>query len=146
MAYAEEQGVLVVSACGNSGDEIYILPRMTRLSEWGSHTNAFEPAAFSCQGSGLDMLMYGENLKVVSIKNAADYEADKRHLVFNGFDHGSRGSGALEHYPHLTPSQIRYLMRASCDDICDADMMKKSGYGIFNPDRFYENPPAFRSR
>ena len=142
VAYAEEQGVLVVSACGNSGDEIYYPAAYDTVIGVGSHTNAFEPAAFSCQGSGLDMLMYGENLKVVSIKNAADYE------MISGTSYSTalitaHVAAALEQYPHLTPSQIRYLMRASCDDICDAGYDEKSGYGIFNPDRFYENLQLF---
>ena len=140
--YAEEQGVLIVSACGNSGDAVYYPAAYDTVIGVGSHTNAFEPAEFSCQGSGLDMLMYGEDLKVVSIKNAADYE------LISGTSYStalitSHAAAALEQYPHLTPSQIRYLMRVSCDDICDAGYDEKSGYGIFAPDRFYENLRLF---
>ena len=108
----------------------------------GSHNNEFEPADFSCRGSGLDVLMYGEDLKVVSIKNAADYER------ISGTSYSTalitaHAAAALEQYPHLTPSQIRYLMRVSCEDICDAGYDEKSGYGVFAPDRFYENLALF---
>ena len=134
--HAEDQGVLVVSACGNSGDEVYYPAAYDTVIGVGSHTNGFEPAGFSCRGSGLDVLMYGEGLEVVSIKNAADYE------LVSGTSYSAalitaHAAAALEQYPQLTPSQIRYLMRVSCDDICDAGYDEKSGYGIFNPGRFY---------
>ena len=140
--YAEEQGVLVVSACGNSGNEVYYPAAYDTVIGVGSHNNAFEPTDFSCQGSGLDMLMYGEDLKVVSIKNAAYYE------MISGTSYSTalitaHAAAALEQYPHLTPSQIRYLMKVSCDDICDAGYDEKSGNGVFNPDRFYENLRLF---
>ena len=88
------------------------------------------------------MLTYGEDLKVVSIKNAADYE------TISGTSYSTalisaHAAAALEQYPHLTPSQIRYLMRIGCDDICDAGYDEKSGYGVFSPDRFYENLRLF---
>ncbi len=140
--YAEEQGVLVVSACGNSGDAVYYPAAYDTVIGVGSHNKEFEPSDFSCQGSGLDMLMYGEDLKVVSIKNAADYER------ISGTSYSTalitaHAAAALEQYPHLTPSQIRYLMRVSCDDICAAGYDEKSGYGVFNADRFYENLRLF---
>lgn len=132
--YAEEKGVLVVSACGNSGDEVYYPAAYDKVIGVGSHNNAFEPADFSCKGSGLDVLMYGEDLKVVSIKNTADYE------LISGTSYSTalitaHAASALEQYPYLTPSQIRYLMRTSCDDICDGGYDEKSGYGVFNPER-----------
>ncbi len=140
--YAEKQGVLIVSACGNSGDEVYYPVAYDTVIGVGSHDNELEPAEFSCQGNGLDMLMYGEDLKAVSIKNAADYE------LISGTSYSAalitaHASAALEQYPYLTPSQVRYLMRVSCEDICDAGYDEKSGYGIFNPDRFYENLRLF---
>lgn len=140
--HAEEQGVLIVSACGNSGDEAYYPAAYDTVIGVGSHNDEFEPADFSCQGSGLDMLTYGEDLKVVSIKNAADYE------TISGTSYSTalisaHAAAALEQYPHLTPSQIRYLMRIGCDDICDAGYDEKSGYGVFSPDRFYENLRLF---
>lgn len=142
VGYAEEQGVLVVSACGNSGDKVYYPAAYDTVIGVGSHDNEFEPTEFSCQGSGLDLLMYGEDLKVVSIKNAADYE------MISGTSYSTalitaHAAAALEQYPHLMPSQIRYLMRASCDDICDAGYDEKSGYGVFNSERFYENLRLF---
>lgn len=140
--YAEEKGVLVVSACGNSGDGVYYPAAFDTVIGVGSHNNEFEPADFSCHGSGLDVLMYGEDLKVVSIKNAVDYE------LISGTSYSTalitaHAAAALEQYPHLTPSQIRYFMKVSCDDICDAGYDEKSGYGVFNPDRFYENLRLF---
>ena len=140
--YAEEHGVLVVSACGNSGDEVYFPAAYDTVLGVGSHNSKFEPADFSCRGSGLDMLMYGEDLKVVSIKNAANYE------LVSGTSYSTalvtaHAAAALEQYPHLMPSQIRYLMRASCDDICDAGYDEKSGYGVFKSDWFYENLELF---
>lgn len=140
--HAEAQGVLVVSACGNSGDAVYYPAAYGTVIGVGSHNSELELTDFSCHGSGLDVLMYGEELKVVSIKNAADYES------ISGTSYSTalitaHAAAALEQYPNLTPSQIRYLMKVSCNDICDTGYDEKSGYGIFNPDRFYENLRLF---
>ncbi len=140
--YAEAKGVLIVSACGNSSDDVYYPAAYDTVIGVGSHNNSFEPTEFSCHGSGLDILMYGEDLKVVSIKNAADYE------LISGTSYSTalvtaHAAAALERYPRLTPSQIRYIMKISCDDICDSGYDEKSGYGVFNPDLFYENLMLF---
>jgi minor extracellular protease Epr len=140
--YAEEKDVLIVSACGNSGENVYYPAAYDTVIGVGSHNDRYEPSDFSCEGRGLDILVQGENLKVVSIKNAQDYE------LVSGTSYSaalvtSYAASALEKYPQLTPSQIRYIMKVSCDDICDEGYDEKSGYGIFNPKLFYENLVLF---
>lgn len=140
--YAEENGVLIVSACGNSGSCVYYPAAYNTVIGVGSHNDRYEPSDFSCQGNGIDILMCGENLKVASIKNAADYE------VISGTSYAAalitaHAAAALEQYPYIMPSQMRYLMRISCDDICDIGYDEKSGYGIFVPEYFYENIRLF---
>ncbi len=88
------------------------------------------------------MLIYGEDLKAASIKNADDYE------VVSGTSYSAalitaHAAAALEQYPYFAPYQIRYLMKASCDDICEIGYDEESGYGVFDPDRFYENLRLF---
>lgn len=72
--YAEEKGVLIVSACGNDGGDIYYPAAYNTVIGVGSHNENFEPSDFSCSGNGIDLLFSGENVKAVSIKNANDYE------------------------------------------------------------------------
>lgn len=140
--YAETKGVLIVSACGNGGGDVYYPAAYGTVIGVGSHNGSFEPSDFSCEGNGIDMLFEGENIKAVSIKNSEDYE------FVDGTSYSaalvtSYAAAALETYPGLLPHQIRYFMRISCDDICDEGYDKESGYGIFNPDMFYGNLSLF---
>ncbi len=140
--YAEEKGVLIVSACGNDGGSIYYPAAYNTVIGVGSHNENLEPSDFSCSGNGIDFLFSGENIKAVSIKNADDYE------IVEGSSYSAalitaHVAAALEVYPELLPHQIRYFMRISCDDICGEGYDEKSGYGIFDPVLFYENLSLF---
>lgn len=140
--YAEEQGVLIVSACGNDGKDVYYPAAYDTVLGVGSLNKQLEPADFSSQGNGLDMLIDGEDLKVVSIKNAADYESISG-TSYSAALITSYAAAAFEQYPYIMPTQLRYLMRVSCEDICDAGYDEQSGYGIFSPERFSENLRLF---
>ena len=140
--YAEEKGVLIVSACGNDAGTIYYPAAYNTVIGVGSHNENLEPSDFSCSGNGIDFLFSGENIKAVSIKNADDYE------IVEGSSYSAalitaHAAAALEVYPELLPHQIRYFMRISCDDICGEGYDEKSGYGIFDPVLFYENLSLF---
>lgn len=140
--YAEEKGVLIVSACGNDGDAVYYPAAYNTVIGVGSHNDKFEPSDFSCTGNGIDLLFTGENIKVVSIRNANDYEFVEG-TSYSAALITSHAATALEDYPALLPHQTRYFMRISCDDICDEGYDEKSGYGVFNPNLFYENLSLF---
>lgn len=140
--YAEDRGVLVVSACGNDGDIVYYPAAYSTVIGVGSYNENLEPSEFSSGGNGIDLLFSGENIKVVSIKNANDYELVEG-TSYSAALITSYAAAALEDYPALLPHQIRYFMRISCDDICDEGYDEKSGYGAFNPNLFYENLSLF---
>ena len=136
--YAEENGVLVVAACGNDGGDVCYPAAYNTVISVGSCNENLEPSDFSCFGTGIDLMFPGENIKTVSLKNADNYE------IVEGTSYSaalvtSYAAAALEDYPELLPHETRYFMRISCDDICDAGYDKKSGYGVFNPGLFYEN-------
>ena len=116
--YAEENGVLIVSACGNDGGDLYYPAAYPTVLGVGSHGAAREPSAFSCSGEGLDLLFSGEEVPAVSLKNADDYE------LVTGTSYSaalitSYAAAALETYPELLPRQTRYFFRVSCADICE---------------------------
>ena len=136
--YAEEKGVLIVSACGNDGDDVYFPAAYNTVIGVGSCNENSEPSDFSCFGNGIDLLFSGESVKTVSINNADDYELVEG-TSYSAAMITSYAAAALEDYPELLPHQIRYFMRISCDDICDVGYDEKSGYGIFNPYLFHEN-------
>lgn len=140
--YAEENGVLIVSSCGNGGDIVYFPAAYNTVIGVGSHNQNLEPSEFSSFGNGIDLLFSGENIKAVSIKNADDYEFVEG-TSYSAALITSYAASALEDYPSLLPHQIRYFMRISCDDICDKGYDEKSGYGIFNPELFNENLSLF---
>ena len=140
--YAEEKGVLIVSACGNDGGSVYYPAAYPTVIGVGSHNETLEPSAFSCHGSGLDLLFSGEKVNAVSIKNADDYE------LVTGTSYSaalitSYAAAALEAYPELLPHQIRYFLRSSCEDICEKGYDAESGYGIFDPNLFFEHLSLF---
>lgn len=131
-----------MSACGNCGDNIYYPAAYNTVIGIGSHNDEFEPSEFSSVGNGVDLLFKGENIKAVSIKNAYDYE------IVEGTSYSaalvtSYAAAALENYPELLPYQMRYLMRISCNDICDEGYDEISGYGVFEPSLFYKNLSLF---
>lgn len=140
--YAEEKGVLIVSACGNDGGGIYYPAAYNMVIGVGSHNEKLEPSDFSCSGNGIDLLFSGENVNAVSIKNASDYE------LVTGTSYSaalitSYAAAALEDYPELLPHQIRYFLRISCEDICEKGYDEESGYGVFDPNLFFENLSLF---
>ena len=140
--YAEEKGVLIVSACGNDGGSVYYPAAYPTVIGVGSHNETLEPSAFSCHGSGLDLLFSGEKVNAVSIKNADDYE------LVTGTSYSaalitSYAAAALEAYPELLPHQIRYFLRSSCEDICEKGYDEESGYGIFDPSLFFKHLSLF---
>ena len=140
--YAEEKGVLIVSACGNDGGDSYYPAAYNMVIGVGSHNEKLEPSDFSCSGNGIDLLFSGENINTVSIKNANDYE------LVTGTSYSaalitSYAAAALEDYPELLPHQIRYFLRISCKDICEKGYDEESGYGVFDPDLFFENLSLF---
>ncbi len=140
--YAEEKGVLIVSATGNDGETVYYPAAYNTVIGVGSYDENLEPSDFSGTGNGIDFLFSGEDIKVVSIKNSNDYE------LVDGTSYSaalvtSYAAAAIEDYPDLLPHQVRYLMRISCDDICDNGYDEKSGYGAFDPTMFYENLSLF---
>lgn len=140
--YAEENGVLLAAACGNDGGNVYYPAAYPTVIGVGSHNEALEPSDFSCRGSGLDLLFFGEKLKAVSLQNAGDYE------LVTGTSYSaalitSYAAAALEAAPELMPHQIRYLLRISCEDIGETGYDAESGYGVFAPELFFENLSLF---
>lgn len=140
--YAEEKGVLIVSACGNDGGSVYYPAAYPTVIGVGSHNETLAPSDFSCSGSGLDLPFSGEQVTAVSIKNAGDYE------LVTGTSYSaalitSYAAAALESYPELLPHQIRYFLRSSCEDICEKGYDAESGYGIFDPNLFFEQLSLF---
>ena len=140
--YAEEKGVLIVSACGNDGKSVCYPAAYDTVIGVGSHNDKAEPSDFSCSGQGIDLLFTGENIKTVSIKNSEDYELAEG-TSYSAALITSHAAAAFEKYPELLPHQIRYFMRISCDDICEDGYDEESGYGVFDPDAFYENLSLF---
>lgn len=140
--YAEKKGVLIVSASGNDGKAVYYPAGYDTVIGVGSYSAENVPSHFSCKGIGLDLLADGENLKVVSIKNSDDYEQVKGTSYSTALI-TSYAAAVLEKYPSLTPSQIRSLMKFSCDDVCDLGYDYESGYGVFNSEKFFSNAQLF---
>lgn len=107
--YAEEKGVLIVSACGNDGESVCYPVAYDTVIGVGSHNDKAEPSDFSCSGQGIDLLFTGENIKTVSIKNSEDYELAEG-TSYSAALITSHAAAAFEKYPELLPEQIAAII------------------------------------
>ena len=64
--YAEEKGVLIVSACGNDAGSVYYPAAYNTVIGVGSHNENLEPSDFSCSGNGIDFLFYSITIPLMT--------------------------------------------------------------------------------
>ena len=131
VAYAEEKGVLVISAVGNDGkdDAKYYPAAYETVLGVGSHDKNGEISDFSQQNGTADLLAPGENIWMASR---------------NGVRYGAKGSSYATAYvsaaaalllaedPALTPEQVRQILMTGATDVGDPGWDSFSGWGILN--------------
>lgn len=129
--YAEDRGVLVVSAVGNSGDEgeFYYPAAYESVLGVGSHDENGDVSDFSQKNGTADILAPGEDIWLASR---------------NGKTYGSRGSSfatayvtaaaaqLLAHEPSLSAAQLRELLCGSAVDIGQAGFDDSCGWGLLD--------------
>lgn len=130
-AYAEKQGVLLISSAGNDGDSTMYYPGGydTVLCVGACNREETGRASFSNFHRGVDILAQGDGIRVASIRG-------KTIRVFGTSYATAYVTGAaarlLSEHPALTPAEVRQILLASARDVCDAGYDINSGYGILN--------------
>lgn len=128
VSYAEEQGILVVSAVGNEGgsDRYYPASYETVVAV-GSHNKYGSPSDFSQRNGTADILAPGEHILMASC---------------DGKPYGSRGTSFATGYvtacavrllaedSNLRPAQLRERLYASATDIGENGWDSDSGWGL----------------
>lgn len=131
IAYAEKQGVLVVSAVGNDGDDegrYYPAAYETVLSV-GSHDKDGEISDFSQRNGTTDILAPGEDIWLAS-KNGKTYGI--RGTSFATAYVTAAAANLLAEKPDLSPKEVREILCQSATDIGDEGLDADSGWGILN--------------
>lgn len=131
-AYAEEQGVLLIAAIGNDGEDgrIYYPAAYPTVLSVGS-AEGDSAAVFSQRGA--DLLAEGVELPVPTNKNGA------RPTTVQGTSYSCAVvSGIcarlLARHPTLTPERVREALCAFAEDILEPGFDAQSGWGILPTD------------
>lgn len=132
-AYAETQGVLLISSAGNDGDSTMYYPGGydTVLCVGACNREETGRASFSNFHNGVDILEQGDGIRVASIRG-------KTIRVFGTSYATAYVTGAaaclLSEHPNLKPAEVRQILLASAYDVCDAGYDINSGWGILDQD------------
>lgn len=127
IAYAEKQGVVVVSAVGNEGDcpDIYYPAGYETVIAVGSHDKNLELSDFSQRNGTADILAPGEDIWLAS-RNGKTYGA-KGTSYATAYVSAAVANLLLED-PTVSPAQVRQRLFDAATDIGEPD----SGFGILN--------------
>lgn len=133
VAYANKQGVMVISAVGNDGeDEDYYYPAAYEtVLAIGSHDDKGELSDFSQQNGTADLLAPGEDIWLAS-KNGKTYGA--RGTSFATAYVAAAAARLLAKNPGLSPEEIHTILICTATDIIEEGRGTDCGVGILNLD------------
>lgn len=129
IAWAEQQGVLVVASAGNDGDGTIYFPGVFPSVVCVGTVNESKdgPAIFSNRYKGVDLLAQGLEIPTLNVKGEV--------VHVNGTSFSTAwvtGTAAtiLTKYPNLTPYELRQFLFNGSRDICSEGYDIDSGWGI----------------
>lgn len=133
VTYANKQGVLVISAVGNDGeDEEYYYPAAYEsVLAIGSHDDKGELSDFSQQNGTADLLAPGEDIWLAS-KNGKTYGA--RGTSFSTAYAAAAAARLLIKSPGLSPEEIRTILIHTSTGFIEGGNGTDCGVGILNLD------------
>ncbi len=131
VAYANKQGVMVISAVGNDGeDKDYYYPAAYEtVLAIGSHDDKGELSEFSQQNGTADLLAPGEDIWLAS-KNGKTYGA--RGTSFATAYAAAAAARLLIKNPGLSPEEIRTILVRTSTDLIEEGNGTDCGVGILN--------------
>jgi subtilisin family serine protease len=145
--YAKAKGAVVVASAGNSADDAYAYHPAGSSSAItvAAHDHKDEPAHFTNYGMKIDVTAPGvETLSLLAkdceMSGRSNAIVNERYLHISGTSmSGPHVAGVaallIAKDPTLTPNQVRYILRASADDLHETGRDDKAGYGRLNAAR-----------
>lgn len=136
VAYAEEQGVLIVSSSGNNSSRLVYYPSgydsvlcVGSLDETGTSY-----AKFTNRHQFLDILAPGVDVPVAGIHGEATTNTG---TSFSSAYVTGVAAKLMTEYPHLTPSQVRRILCASATDLREPGFDKRTGWGALDTENAF---------
>lgn len=116
VAYAEEQGAVVLSAAGNEGNDTPYYPAAYPTVIGVGSVGKQGVSSFSQRGEGVMLCAPGEGLYAVSIKNGKFFQQ------YSGTSYACAYAAAcaaqlLGEYPGMTPAQLRWVLQNTSKDL-----------------------------
>ncbi len=133
--YAAEQGVILISAAGNDGDEAASYPAAyPSVISVGAVNDRGEPAAFSQKSEGITIMAPGENLYAVSIKNGSFFEQCSGTSYACSYV-AALAARLLGAHPDMSPEEFKWILQNTGTDIGQKGYDAESGFGILNAEK-----------
>ena len=131
VTYAENKGVLVVSAVGNEGEngDCYYPAAYDTVLGVGSHDKHNAVSDFSQQNGTADLLAPGESIWMAS-RSGATYGA--KGTSYAAAYVSAAAALLLKEYPALIPQQLRQTLYDATTDIGAPGWDSASGWGTLN--------------
>jgi subtilisin family serine protease len=133
--YAEEKGVIVISAVGNSHmtmpDKLMYPAAYDSVIGVGAVDQNLEIASFSQRNSSVMVTAPGKDVYSLSIKGGTDFEK------ISGTSYAttyvvSFAALLLSAYPDMTPSEFRQVLRISSKDLGEPGYDEEYGWGLID--------------
>lgn len=132
---AQQEGVVVIAAAGNSGDDSLNYPAAYEgVISVGSVNKDKTLSDFSTFGTSVDLVAPGNDI----YSTIYEYERKSSYRKLSGTSMASPmvagvASLLLSKYPDLTPTQVEYILEHTADDLGDRGFDVKFGNGLVNP-------------
>ncbi len=130
--YAEEKGVIIISAAGNEGNSTSYYPALyPTVVGVGSVDENMMVSDFSQRNEGVMVVAPGEDLYAASIRSGIAFEKISGTSYSCAYV-GALASRLLGAYPDMTPVQFRWLMQNTVTDLGVLGYDTESGFGLIN--------------
>ncbi len=136
--YAEEKGVIIISAAGNEGNAVSYYPASyPTVIGVGSVDENKEASEFSQRNEGVMIAAPGEDLFAVSIRSGIAFEKISGTSYACAYV-GALASRLLGVYPDMTPTQFRWVMQNTATDLGAFGYDAETGVGLLNAKKAVE--------
>ncbi len=130
VAYAEEKGVIFISAAGNAANETPYYPAFyDTVVAVGSVDENRDVAVFSTRNEGVTVVAPGKDLMAVSLEETHPFDMVSGTSFSCAYVAGlaARLKGA---YPAMTPEEFRLVLRYTSYDLGESGFDKETGHGL----------------
>ncbi len=136
--YAEEKGVIIISAAGNEGSStLYYPASYPTVVGVGSVDENMMVSDFSQRNEGVMVATVGEDLYAASIRSGIAFE-EISGTSYSCAYVGALASQLLGICPDMTPTQFRWLIQNTATDLGALGYDTETGFGLLNAKKAVE--------